>query len=155
MIPAVHSHVDPVERSAVITTEFDQPVAVVWTLFSDPAKLARWWGPPGLPMTVDRHELHPGGAVEVTVTTDRGRIHARWSIHTVDAPHGLTFTFESTGLDATEIAVAITATSDSSAAMTITARFSTHAGLRHALDIGFHEGLARSCAAAHTIVADA
>ncbi|MHB1138202.1 MAG: SRPBCC domain-containing protein, partial [Microthrixaceae bacterium] len=67
MNPTVHSRVDPAARSVVITTEFDHPVATVWTLFSDPTKLARWWGPPGLPMTVDRHDLRPGGVVEVTV----------------------------------------------------------------------------------------
>ena len=153
MTPTVLSHVDPVERTAVITTEFDHPVEVVWTLFSDPTKLARWWGPPGMPMTVDRHELRPGGTVVVTVTTDEGSIEGRWSVHTVDAPHRLAFAFESTGLDPTEITVDITATSSTSATMRVTARFATDDRLQHALGIGFHEGLARSCAAAHEVVA--
>jgi len=153
MTPTVLSHVDPVGRTAVITTEFDHPVELVWTLFSDPTKLARWWGPPGMPMTVDRHELRPGGTVVVTVTTDDGSIEGRWSVHTVDAPHRLTFAFESTGLEPTEITVDITARSNTSATMQITARFATDDRLQHALGIGFHEGLARSCAAAHEVIA--
>ena len=152
MTRTVLSHVDPVGRTAVITTEFDHPVELVWTLFSDPTKLARWWGPPGMPMTVDRHELRPGGTVVVTVTTDDGSIEGRWSVHTVDAPHRLTFAFESTGLEPTEITVDITATSSTSARMQLTARFATDDTLQHALDIGVHEGLARSCAAAHQVV---
>ena len=65
MTPTVHSHIDADERAVVITTSFDHPVAVVWSLFSDPTRLARWWGPPGMPMTIDHHELRAGGTVEV------------------------------------------------------------------------------------------
>ncbi|MDQ2678449.1 MAG: SRPBCC domain-containing protein [Actinomycetota bacterium] len=152
MKPKVQSHVDHAERAAVLTTDFDHPIEVVWTLFSDPAKLERWWGPPGMPMTVDRHDLRPGGTVEVTVTTDGGVIRGHWTIRAVDAPTHLSFTFESDGLDPTAITVDITATSDASATMAITARFVTDDDLRHALDIGFTEGLARSCASAHAVI---
>src|SRR5688500_13045059 len=87
--PAVDSWVDNARRAAVITTSFDHPAEVVWTLFADPDKLARWWGPPGAPMTIERHDLRPGGAVELTVTTGGTRIRGRWDIHEVAAPHGL------------------------------------------------------------------
>ncbi len=153
MTPIVRSHVDHERRSAVITTEFEHPLDVVWTLFSDPTKLARWWGPPGMPMTVDRHDLRPGGTVHVTVATGSGSIRARWRIHAVDAPLHLAFTFDSDGLDPTEITVDISAASATTATMTITARFGSPSGLQHALDIGFDAGLARSCAAAHQVVA--
>ncbi len=46
MTSRVQSQVDSAERVAVITTSFDSPVDGVWSLFSGPTKLARWWGPP-------------------------------------------------------------------------------------------------------------
>jgi uncharacterized protein YndB with AHSA1/START domain len=153
MSRAVNSRVDRAERTAVITTTFDHPVDAVWALFSDPTKLARWWGPPGMPMTVDRHDLRPGGSVEVTVSADGEVIRGRWAIHEVAAPHTLSFTFSSDGLDPTEIAVAIRAASDGSTTMTLTARFGSDADLRHAMDIGFVDGLVRSCNAALDVVA--
>lgn len=153
MTPAVNSHVDTAERTAVITTFFDRPVDVVWTLFSDPTKLARWWGPPGMPTAIDRHDLRPGGSVRLTVTTSDAEIRGRWSIHEVAAPHTLSFTFSSDGLSPTEITVHLEATTDSSTSMTITARFASDDTLRHALDIGFVDGIARSCATAHEVIA--
>ena len=155
MSPAVHSRVDTAERAAVITTEFDHPVEVVWTLFSDPTKLARWWGPPGMPITIDRHDLRPGGSVELTVSTAGGDVRGRWTIHEVAAPHTLTFTFASDGLDPTEISIDIRAAPNTSTTMVITARFASDEAMHRALDIGFVAGVARSCAAAHEVIAAA
>ncbi len=155
MTAAVTSRVDAAERSAVITTSFDHPVEVVWTLFSDPGKLARWWGPPGMPMTIERHDLRPGGSVELTVSAGGDEIRARWAIHEVAAPHTLHFTFSSDGLDPTDVTVTIAAASDSSATLTITVRFRSDADMRHAIDIGFVEGVTRSCTTALDVVAAA
>lgn len=152
MTPAVSTRVDAAERTAVITTSFDHPVDVVWTLFSDPTKLARWWGPPGMPMVIDRHDLRPGGTVELAVSTGDGAIRGRWAIHDVIAPHTLRFTFSSDGLDSTDIAVDIRAAPDTLTTLTITARFTSDDTMRHALDIGFVDGVVRSCTAAHDVV---
>jgi uncharacterized protein YndB with AHSA1/START domain len=153
MNPTVTSRVDTAERTAVITTSFDHPIDVVWTLFSDSTKLARWWGPPGMPMTIDRHDLRPGGAVELTVTTGDAVIRGRWSIHEVAAPHTLTFTFSSDGIGPTEITVHLGVASGTSTTMRLTARFASDDAMRHALDIGFLEGVGRSCSAAHEVIA--
>lgn len=155
MNPPVSSRVDTANRRAVITTSFDHPVDVVWTLFSDPTKLARWWGPPGTPMTIDHHDLRPGGSVEVTVSVDGEETRGRWAIHEVAAPHTLRFTFSSDGLDPTEITVAIGAAPDSSTTLTITAHFGSEASMRHALDIGFVDGVVRSCTRARDVVPSA
>lgn len=152
MTPGVHSHVDPGQRAALISTTFDHPVEVVWRLFSDPAKLARWWGPPGMAMTIDRHDLQPGGEVDLTVATPGGEIRGRWQIHDVTPPHGLRFTFSSDGLDPTEITVELEPLRDDRTTMRITARFLSDADLRHARDIGFVEGVARSCTTALDVV---
>jgi uncharacterized protein YndB with AHSA1/START domain len=152
MTATVSSHVDTAQRTAVVTTIFGHPIELVWTLFSNPTKLTRWWGPPGMPMTIDRHDLRPGGTVELTVSTPDAPIRGRWTIQEVAAPHRLAFTFASDGLSPTEIVVELAATSDASTMMTITARFTSDDTLRHALDIGFVEGVVRSCTAAHDAI---
>jgi uncharacterized protein YndB with AHSA1/START domain len=152
MTPDVRSNIDPDQRTAAITTSFERSIDVVWTLWSDPDKLARWWGPPGVPMTVDHHELTLGGRVEVTVRFDGSVIRGRWTILAVDAPRSLSFTFESDGIGPTRIDVAIEPVSDTRTTMTLTARFATAADLRHAAEIGFAEGLARSVASAGVLL---
>lgn len=153
MTASVHSHVDHGERQAVVTTRFDHPIDTVWTLWSDPAKLARWWGPAGMPMTVDHHDLHVGGAVAVTVETPGGAIRGRWSIQEVEPPHRLRFTFASDGLEPTEISVRLTEESAASTAMTLTIRFSSEATMQHALEIGFDAGVALSVERSHRVLA--
>jgi uncharacterized protein YndB with AHSA1/START domain len=151
--PAVSSRVDIAKRAAVITTSFDQPADVVWALFSDPTKLARWWGPPGMPMVIDHHDIRPGGTVELTVTVDGTAIHGRWAIHAVAAPHTLRFTFSSDGLDPTEITVNISAAPNGTTTLTITVTFTSDDTMRHAMDIGFLDGVVRSCTTAHDVIA--
>lgn len=40
----------------------DAPRERVFTAFSDPARLARWWGPKGFTNTFHEFDLRPGGA---------------------------------------------------------------------------------------------
>lgn len=148
MSAEVQSVIDPDERTATLRTSFEQPIDVVWTLWSDPRKLARWWGPPGMPMTVDHHDLSPGGRVEVTVHLGDSVIRGRWTITSIDAPRSLGFTFESDGIGPTRIDVLIEPGSGTDTTMTLIARFATDADLRHAAEIGFADGLARSVASA-------
>lgn len=153
MGPAVHTELDPARRAATITTTFTQSVEAVWTLWSDPAKLARWWGPPGVRLTVDHHDLRPGGRVEVAAHPGTTVIRARWAVHAVEAPHALRFTFTSDGLAATEVDVRIDPVAagtgtGTGTTMVLTARFATDADLARAQEIGFVAGVARSCAAA-------
>lgn len=150
MSSKVRAVVDPDERTATITTRFEQPIDAVWTLWSDPAKLARWWGPPGVPMTVDHHDLVPGGHVDVTAHAAGTVIRGRWSIIAVDPPRSLRFRFTSDGLEPTEIDVSIEPASPATTTMTITARFASDADLGRAIEIGFVDGIARACESAHT-----
>ena len=70
----------------------------------------------------------------------------------VAAPCEPSFTFTSDGLDPTEIVVRIDSASDRSTTMSITARFRSDEAMRHALNIGFVDGVGRSCRAAHGVV---
>jgi uncharacterized protein YndB with AHSA1/START domain len=77
-------------RTLTITAEFDAPLERVWELWADPRKLERWWGPPTVPATFERHELEPGGTVTYFMTGAEGeRFHGVWHVVAVDPPRSL------------------------------------------------------------------
>src|SRR6187399_2746589 len=44
-----------------ITRIYDAPVKVVWDAWTDPAQVAKWWGPRGFTLTTHSKDLRPGG----------------------------------------------------------------------------------------------
>lgn len=40
---------------------YDAPVDVVWDAWTDPAQVAKWWGPRGFTLTTHSKDLRPGG----------------------------------------------------------------------------------------------
>jgi uncharacterized protein YndB with AHSA1/START domain len=44
-----------------ITRVYDAPVNVVWEAWTDPAQVAKWWGPRGFTLTTHGKDLRPGG----------------------------------------------------------------------------------------------
>ena len=58
---------DPSDREIVSTRTFDCPRERVFGAFSDPYRLARWWGPRGFTSTVHEFDLRPGGSWRFTM----------------------------------------------------------------------------------------
>jgi uncharacterized protein YndB with AHSA1/START domain len=58
---------EPSERDVVSTRTFDAPRERVFEAFSDPSRLARWWGPKGFTSTIHELDLRPGGAWRFTM----------------------------------------------------------------------------------------
>lgn len=56
-----------VDREFVFTHEFAAPRERVWQAWSDPAHLARWWGPHGFTNPACEVDLHPGGALRIVI----------------------------------------------------------------------------------------
>jgi uncharacterized protein YndB with AHSA1/START domain len=52
---------DAAGREIVSSRTFPHPPAVVFAAFTDPAVLARWWGPAGFTTTIDVFDPRPGG----------------------------------------------------------------------------------------------
>jgi uncharacterized protein YndB with AHSA1/START domain len=52
---------DPGEPQFVITRIFDAPRERVWKAWTEPERLAQWWGPKGSKIRVVTLELRPGG----------------------------------------------------------------------------------------------
>lgn len=91
-MPVTDTRKDADARTLTITASFDAPVEQVWTLFSDPRKLEKWWGPPTYPATVTEHSLTPDGTVRYHMTGPEGdRYFGLWHVVSVDEPTHLEF----------------------------------------------------------------
>ncbi len=83
---------DHEELTLTLTADFEAPIERVWELWADPRQLERWWGPPGYPATMERHELTPGGGVTYYMTSPEGeRYWGVWKVTSVDPPRSLEF----------------------------------------------------------------
>jgi uncharacterized protein YndB with AHSA1/START domain len=87
-VPSVRTDVE--HLTMTIVAEFDATPDRVWELWADARQFERWWGPPGLPATVTRHELWPGGRIEYHMTGPDGiQVRAYLEVVTADPPNGL------------------------------------------------------------------
>lgn len=50
-----------------ITRVYDAPVKLVWDAWTDPKKVAKWWGPRGFTLTTHSKDLRPGGHWKYTM----------------------------------------------------------------------------------------
>lgn len=57
----------PSDREIVSTREFVQPREEIFAAFSDPTRLAQWWGPNGFTNTIREFDLRPGGKWRLTM----------------------------------------------------------------------------------------
>ncbi len=59
-------------REIVSTREFAQPREELFAAFTDPARLAQWWGPNGFTNTMRKFDLRPGGVWRLTMHGPNG-----------------------------------------------------------------------------------
>ena len=65
---------EPVDiRSDVRSAVIDAPPAHVYAAMSDPARIARWWGPAGFTNTIHQFDFHPGGDWRLTMHGPDGK----------------------------------------------------------------------------------
>ena len=149
-ITSVHTDYDSL--TVTLIADFDNPVDQVWELWSDPRKLERWWGPPGYPATVVKHELSPGGEVAYLMTGPEGDEHRGvWRVSAVDPPTALEFTdaFADAGgaplADAPTSNIAVRlAERDGGTRMEIRMTFGTREDMERIVETGTVEGLSQA-----------
>ena len=70
-----------------IVADFAAPLERVWTAYTDPRQIERFWGPPTHPATFTRHDVAPGGRSIYAMTGPEGDSHGGyWEWTAVDAP---------------------------------------------------------------------
>jgi len=80
------------ELTLELVAEFDAPPERVWSVWEDPRKLERWWGPPGYPATFTRHDFEVGGQSRYYMTGPEGEKHfGWWRIDALEDPRRIEF----------------------------------------------------------------
>ena len=90
---------EPGMHSITLTREFNAPRDKVFRALTDPALVARWWGPSEVTTTVDKMEVRKGGIWRYVQRDAEG---AEWAFsgvyHEVTEPSRLVYTFEFEGM---------------------------------------------------------
>ncbi|MFD0698237.1 SRPBCC domain-containing protein [Paenibacillus sp. GCM10027628] len=58
----------------VITRSFDAPRELVFKAWTEAERLAQWWGPKGLTLSVSKLDLRPGGIFHYSMTSPDGNV---------------------------------------------------------------------------------
>lgn len=78
-----------------ITREFDAPREIVFKAMTDPALVAKWWGPRRYQTVVDTMEVRPGGKWRMrNIAADGGEHAFRGEYREVTPPERVVWTFE-------------------------------------------------------------
>ena len=86
------------ERETVITHIINAPRALVFKAWTDPAHLARWWGPHGFTNPVREVHLRPGGAIRIHMRGPDGTIYPMTGVyHEIVEAERLVFTSAALG----------------------------------------------------------
>ena len=65
-------HRDEQANEFVIQRLFKAPRNLVWKAFSEPDRLAKWWGPAGFKLIAKEFEFSPGGTCHYRMQSDDG-----------------------------------------------------------------------------------
>jgi uncharacterized protein YndB with AHSA1/START domain len=88
----VSTSTDPAALTLTVVAEFNADPDQVWSVWEDPRKLERWWGPPPFPSTFTRHDFVVGGESRYHMTGPGGETpHGWWRMFTIDEPRRLAF----------------------------------------------------------------
>ena len=87
-MPVTEVITDPENLTMTIVAEFAAPVQRVWSAYSDPRQLERFWGPPGWPATFTAFDHTVGGRALYTMNGPRGeRSSGSWEFLAIEAPN--------------------------------------------------------------------
>jgi uncharacterized protein YndB with AHSA1/START domain len=62
------------KRDLVVTRVFDAPVERVWTAWTEPEQVKRWWGPHGFTAPVAKMDVREGGTSLVGMRSPEGQV---------------------------------------------------------------------------------
>src|SRR3990172_9347651 len=66
------SEADSGKKEFVITRVFDAPRELIWKGWTQPEQSTEWWGPKGMPISVQKFELRPGGFFHYSMRARNG-----------------------------------------------------------------------------------
>jgi uncharacterized protein YndB with AHSA1/START domain len=159
----VSSTKDPTKLTLTVVAEFDAAPQRVWSVWQDPRKLERWWGPPTFPATFTRHDFVVGGESRYYMTGPAGeRPHGWWRIEALEEPARLQFANGLAGDDGEPVAglEPMTGTMQLESVgnrtrMTVLTRFLDAEQMEAMLNMGMKEGMEQAIGQIDTLLAGA
>lgn len=86
-MPVTAVTTDPENLTMTLVADFTAPVDRLWSAFTDPRQLERFWGPPGWPATFAEFDFTPGGRAEYHMTSPKGEAsRGAWEFLRIDEP---------------------------------------------------------------------
>src|SRR3569833_1081679 len=80
------------QRDVRLSRTIDAPRDVVFEAWTDPDRMARWWGPKGFTNPVCESNARPGGALWIVMRSPQGTEHPVYgTFYEVDDPSRLVF----------------------------------------------------------------
>ncbi|MEO8377472.1 MAG: SRPBCC domain-containing protein [Candidatus Sumerlaeota bacterium] len=80
------------EAEFKISRELDAPRELVWKAWTDPKRLAEWWGPKGMEVGIHKLELKPGGTFLYSMTMPDGKkLWGKFVYREITPPEKLVF----------------------------------------------------------------
>lgn len=84
--------VDPsAENDFIITRVFDAPRELVFKAWTEPERLAQWWGPKGCTIGVQKMDLRPGGVFHYFMRRPQGEMWGKFVYREIVAPERIVF----------------------------------------------------------------
>jgi uncharacterized protein YndB with AHSA1/START domain len=84
---------ETLERGLVITRIFDAPRELVFKAWTEPERVAQWWGPHGFTSPVCELDVRPGGAIHIHMRGPDGGVYPMKGVfHEIVVPQRLVFT---------------------------------------------------------------
>ncbi|MCC2028617.1 SRPBCC family protein [Microbacterium tenebrionis] len=88
-MPVTDVTTDTENLTMTVTADFAAPVERVWSAYSDPRQLERFWGPPGWPAVFTAWDHTVGGRANYSMTGPRGeKSSGYWEFLSIDEPKG-------------------------------------------------------------------
>ena len=138
--------IDREKLQITIVRDFDAPQALVWRALTEPALLAQWWGQPGSPMSVDKHELRLGGEWRFVERDAAGNEYGfRGIFRAIEPPGRIVQTFEYEPMAGHVILETLTLTEhDGCTTLTAIEQFDTIEDLEGMYQSGMEDGTEKS-----------
>ncbi|WKT90775.1 SRPBCC family protein [Microbacterium maritypicum] len=161
-MPVTDVTTDAENLTMTVVADFAAPIERVWSAYSDPRQLERFWGPPGWPATFTAWDHTIGGRAVYSMSGPRGeKSSGAWEFVSIDAPNSFevidSFVDESgkplDGFPAQRMSFVFEPTAEGTRMVT-TSHFDSVDALEQVVEMGQVEGLKMAMAQLDTVLQD-
>ncbi|MBP5803703.1 SRPBCC family protein [Microbacterium maritypicum] len=161
-MPVTDVTTDAENLTMTVVADFAAPIERVWSAYSDPRQLERFWGPPGWPATFTAWDHTVGGRAVYSMSGPRGeKSSGAWEFVSIDAPNSFevidSFVDEIgkplDGFPAQRMSFVFEPTAEGTRMVT-TSHFDSVDALEQVVEMGQVEGLKMAMAQLDTVLQD-